>query len=180
MTKVMSHYPTNTELCSCCLDILFQLNLSSSSRKLLLQANCLPLLITITNTCQKEATIIEQAMKVINSICSAEGFFFFFLFLLDESIEQVLQSNTVSCIVMCLMSHPMNIPICSHGSRALTWIIKTGGANVSKLFIDEGVFDLCIDIIQNHNDAELLNSVSSLIIKMIRSSSMLFILLFIQ
>lgn len=80
MTKVISHYPTNTELCSCCLDILFQLNLSSSSRKLLLQANCLPLLITITNTCQKEATIIEQAMKVINSICSAEGFFLFLSF----------------------------------------------------------------------------------------------------
>lgn len=177
MSNVIAHYPTNTELCSCCLDILFQLNLYSSSRKLLLQANCLPLLITITNTCQKEATIIEQAMKVINSVCSAESISFSFLLLLDESIEQVLQSNTVSCIVMCLMSHPMSIPICSHGSRALTWIIKTGGVHVSKLFIDEGIFDLCIDIIQNHNDTELLSSVSSLIIKIIRSSSIIFILL---
>ena len=79
---------------------------------------------------------------------------------------------------MCLMSHPQNVVICTHGSRALEWIIKAGGARVSKLLIDEGVVDLCIDILENHDDIDLVNSVSFLLIKIIRASSIVLVSLF--
>lgn len=93
------------------------------------------------------------------------------MFSVEESFDQVIENNTVSCIVMSMMSHPMDVTICSHGARALEWIIKTGGSSVSKLLIDEGVFDVCIDVIQNHDDIELISSVSFLLIKIVKASS---------
>ena len=65
----------------------------------------------------------------------------------------------------------MSVPICTHGARALEWIAKAGDASVSKLLIDEGVIDLCIDIIENHDDLDLVSSTSFLLIKIIRTSS---------
>lgn len=98
---------------------------------------------------------------------------------IEESFNLVIENNTVSCIVMSMMSHPMDVIICSHGARALEWIIKTGGSSVSKLLIDEGVFDVCIDVIQNHDDIELISSVSFLLIKIVKASSRMMNILFI-
>lgn len=72
MIPVVARYPTNAELCDCCLSVILNLNIDSVSRKSLLQQKSLSLLLSITNYCQKEASIIQRAMQVIRSICSAE------------------------------------------------------------------------------------------------------------
>lgn len=72
MIPIVTRYPTNTELCDCCLAVILNLNIDSVSRKSLLQQKSLSLLLSITNYCQKEVSIIQRAMQVIRSICSAE------------------------------------------------------------------------------------------------------------
>ena len=161
------------------------MNVHNESRKVLLQQNYLPLLLTISNYCQKDSEVIALTLQVIRSICSAERIFSSSYthtptHSIEESYNLVIQHNTVSYIIMNLMSHPMDVAICTQGTRALEWIIKTGGMQIVKSLIDEGTFDVCIDILQNHDDIDLVNGVSRLLIKIIRSSSALFFLVVME
>ena len=176
VSPVINKYPTNAELCKCCLSIILNMNVHNESRKVLLQQNYLPLLLTISNYCQKDSEVIALTLQVIRSICSAERILDSsrFTYPIEESYDLVIRHNTISYIIMNLMSHPMDVAICTQGTRALEWIIKTGGMQIVKSLIDEGTFDVCIDILQNHDDIDLVNGVSRLLIKIIRSSSAFF------
>lgn len=74
-----------------------------------------------------------------------------------------MESNYIATIVMALSSYPTNPRLCSHGCRALEWLLKSGEQKTAKVMLDEGVIGICGDLLQNTNDLECIQYVCSLI-----------------
>lgn len=71
-----------------------------------------------------------------------------------------------------MLSHPTSIPITAHGARALEWIIAAGGHQAARILLDEGVFAVARDVINDHHDADVVRYTCSMIAKTIRLNSM--------
>ena len=155
---IVSRFPTNQGLSSCCIRIVFELNRDEQSRSEVLKNDGVALVVKVLNLVQVNPKLVEEALLCIRSICSSE----------NESLPEVYSRNVIGCVLMSILSHPTQDEICAHGIRSMEWIAASGGAEAARVLLDEGVFEVAADVLQQHTDADLIRYLCSLLTKVIR------------
>ena len=155
---IVSRFPTNQGLSSCCIRIVFGLNCDEQSRSEVLHNGGVALVVKVLNLVQVNPKLVEEALLCIRSICSSE----------NESLPEVYSRNVIGCVLMSILSHPSQDEICAHGIRSMEWIAASGGAEAARVLLDEGVFEVAADVLQQHTDADLIRYLCSLLTKVIR------------
>lgn len=175
----MLQYPQNHDILLCCLHILFRLNsdslagcLSSSlgaCRDEVIHQEGIALLVRLTNLSQYDESVCCEAMKVIRCVCSAESSRTLPPSPLAQSLQSVIDANVMSSAIMCMSSYPHSREIITHGVRALEWVIHAGSKDVWKLMVDEGVGDVIVQALVEHDDDEILSFLSSLTVQLLQA-----------
>lgn len=160
---VVCRFPTNQGLSSCCIRVVFELNRDVMSHSEVLQNGGVALVVKVLNLVQMNPKLVEEALLCIRSICSSER----------ESLPEVYSRNVIGCVLMSILSHPSKDEICAHGIRSMEWIAASGGVEAAKVLVDEGVFDVAADVIQQHTDADIIRYLCSLLTKVIRNCRLL-------
>ncbi|OAO17918.1 hypothetical protein AV274_0376 [Blastocystis sp. ATCC 50177/Nand II] len=117
------------------------------------------LLVRLTNLSQYDEAVCCEAMKVIRCVCSAE----------TQSLQSVIDGNVMSSAVMCMSSYPRSREIIAHGVRALEWVVHAGTQDVWKLMVDEGVGDVIVQALVDHDDDEILAFLASLTVQLLQA-----------
>ena len=157
--SIVSRFPTNQGLSSCCIRIVLELNRDEHSRSEVLHHDGVTLVVKILNLVQVSPKLVEEALRCIRSICSSE----------NESLPEVYSRNVIGCVLMSILSYPSQDEICAHGIRSMEWIAASGGAEAARVLLDEGVFEVAADVLQQHTDADLIRYLCSLLTKVIRN-----------
>lgn len=100
---IVSRFPTNQGLSSCCIRIVFELNRDEQSRSEVLQNDGVALVVKVLNLVQVNPKLVEEALLCIRSICSSE----------NESLPEVYSRNVIGCVLMSILSHPTQDEICA-------------------------------------------------------------------
>ena len=70
---------------------------------------------------------------------------------------------------MCMSSYPRSREIIAHGVRALEWVVHAGTQDVWKLMVDEGVGDVIVQALADHDDDEILAFLASLTVQLLQA-----------
>jgi len=81
----------------------------------------------------------------------------------------VIDGNVMSSAVMCMSSYPRSREIIAHGVRALEWVVHAGAQDVWKLMVDEGVGDVIVQALADHDDDEILAFLASLTVQLLQA-----------
>ena len=125
------------------------------------------LAVATLNCCIKDPEAVCDSLKAMRSICSVESCDDSLSSLLEPSLGACMDNNYIATIVMAISSYPNHPRLCSHGCRALEWLLKAGEHKTAKA-IDEGVVAICSDLLKNTNDLECLRYVCGLVGKICR------------
>ena len=141
-------------------------------REEVLQHGGVSLLMMITNLCQREESVLEEATRTIRSVCSLGRSIFWgnFAYLIETSLQTIMKHDLVATIIMTMSSYLQNVPICTHCIRSIEWILAAGKKTVCKALWDEGVFPIACDLLKNHVDSTLIGYICSMLSKLIRMS----------
>ncbi|KAK8825049.1 hypothetical protein WA556_006338 [Blastocystis sp. ATCC 50177/Nand II] len=156
---ILLQYPQNHDILLCCLHVLFRLNSDGACRDEVIHHEGIALLVRLTNLSQYDEAVCCEAMKVIRCVCSAE----------TQSLQSVIDGNVMSSAVMCMSSYPRSREIIAHGVRALEWVVHAGTQDVWKLMVDEGVGDVIVQALVDHDDDEILAFLASLTVQLLQA-----------
>ncbi|KAK8832860.1 hypothetical protein WA577_001678, partial [Blastocystis sp. JDR] len=156
---ILLQYPQNHDILLCCLHVLFRLNSDGACRDEVIHHEGIALLVRLTNLSQYDEAVCCEAMKVIRCVCSAE----------TQSLQSVIDGNVMSSAVMCMSSYPRSREIIAHGVRALEWVVHAGAQDVWKLMVDEGVGDVIVQALADHDDDEILAFLASLTVQLLQA-----------
>ncbi len=126
------------------------------------------LAVATLNCCIKDPEAVCDSLKAMRSICSVESCDDSLSSLLEPSLGACMDNNYIATIVMAISSYPNHPRLCSHGCRALEWLLKAGEHKTAKAMLDEGVVAICSDLLKNTNDLECLRYVCGLVGKICR------------
>lgn len=70
---------------------------------------------------------------------------------------------------MALRSHPDDNNVCLHGAYALAWIVEASQEQYLRELVDEGVLDLCLDLLRIHRESDVVAGLCRVLAQMIHS-----------
>ena len=122
-------------------------------------------------TSAQSAEVAREAMLAMRSICSAERMSQYPSSSIEDSISAVVGTNCIQTIHATVKRFVEDEGVCTHGVRALEWILQAGQSTIVRTLIDAGTIALCSDLLDRYHTVDLTRFLCGCLIKIQKYTS---------